>query len=105
MHGGKTNGRSTEEMCWPEIDQKPYYESDSVRLYRGESLELLKELVRVAPDDGLILDPFAGSGTTGVAASLQGRRAVLIEQSEEYCEIAAKRLEAASRGEIMERVK
>lgn len=42
-----------------------------------------------------ILDPFAGAGTTGVACLNTGRRCVLIEQSEEYCEIASRRLENA----------
>ncbi len=40
-----------------------------------------------------ILDPFAGSGTTGRAAKDMGREAVLIEIEERYCEIAARKME------------
>lgn len=47
-----------------------------------------------APDD-LVVDPCAGSGTTGVAAKELGRKAVLIEIEERFCEEAARRCEAA----------
>jgi len=41
---------------------------------------------------GSVLDPFAGSGTTGVACKAAGVPCILIEIEERYCEIAAKRL-------------
>jgi site-specific DNA-methyltransferase (adenine-specific) len=56
-------------------------------------LTLMRWLVRlVTPADGLVLDPFAGSGTTGVACTHEGVRFIGIELSPEYCEIAARRL-------------
>jgi adenine-specific DNA methylase len=41
----------------------------------------------------VVLDPFAGSGTVGVVAQKLGRRAVLVELSLEYCDLAKARLE------------
>jgi site-specific DNA-methyltransferase (adenine-specific)/modification methylase len=55
-------------------------------------VRLMKWCLSLVPDATTILDPFAGSGTTGVAAKLEGRKATLIEMEERYCEIAANRL-------------
>jgi len=48
----------------------------------------------ITPPGGTILDPFGGSGTTGIAAIKEGFHYILIEQQEEYCEIARKRIAA-----------
>ena len=55
-------------------------------------LALMRWCLSFAPEAMTVLDPFAGSGTTGDACKLEGRKAVLIEAVEEYCEKAADRL-------------
>ena len=44
--------------------------------------------------DGTVLDPFGGSGTTGLVAKQEGRNAILIELNTDYCGIARKRIAA-----------
>lgn len=56
-------------------------------------LELMRWLVRLlCPPGGLVLDPTAGSGTTGAASVLEGRRFLGIELEPAYIEIAAARI-------------
>jgi DNA modification methylase len=54
---------------------------------------LIKYLISMTTRFGqTVLDPFAGSGTTGKACKVLSRKCVLIELEEKYCEIAAKRM-------------
>lgn len=60
-------------------------------------LALMRYLCRlVTPPGGLILDPFAGSGSTGVAAIQEGFRFVGVEREPEYVEIANRRIDATA---------
>ncbi len=60
-------------------------------------LALLDRVIRTASVEGaLVLDPFNGSGTTGVAAVSLGRRYLGLERESEYLDLTARRLEEAA---------
>jgi site-specific DNA-methyltransferase (adenine-specific) len=57
-------------------------------------ISLMAYLCRlVTPPNGIVLDPFMGSGSTGIAARIEGFRFVGMEMDEDYFEIAKKRIE------------
>ena len=61
-------------------------------------IALLERIVEASTnEDQVVLDPFCGSGTTGVAAVSKGRRFVGIEMDPNYLELSRKRIEAADR--------
>jgi site-specific DNA-methyltransferase (adenine-specific) len=62
----------------------------------GKPVELMRKLSRMIPPDGVILDPFAGSSSTGVGALLEGRRYLGIEREVAYIEVSRPRLERAA---------
>lgn len=62
-------------------------------------LDLMLDLVDLFTDpDEIVLDPFAGSGTTGVACLRLGRRCILVEKDAKYAAVARERLAAESQG-------
>ena len=60
-------------------------------------VDLMKWCLAFVPQARTILDPFMGSGTTGVAAVQMGRSFIGIEREEKYFQIACKRIEDAQR--------
>lgn len=50
------------------------------------------------PEDGIVLDPFVGSGSTAVMAKVLGRKYIGIDISEEYCKLAEERIEKDAGG-------
>ena len=64
-------------------------------------LYILKQIIEASTNPGdLVLDPFCGSSTTGVAAKLLGRRYIGIDNVEEYIELSVRRLQEVSDEEL-----
>lgn len=76
----------------------PVFSGKSTRPRRNshatvKPINLMRWIIRlVVPEGGVVLDPFAGSGSTGCAAVLEGRQFVGVERESEYIPIARARL-------------
>jgi site-specific DNA-methyltransferase (adenine-specific) len=81
---------------WPGCYEYPVKPSDKHHM-TGKPTPLLCQLVQCVPKGATILDPFAGSGTTLLAAYLEGRQAIGIEQEAHHCQTTINRLEKARR--------
>lgn len=92
-----TNGpclQATHGGPFPGVYRHPVRPADKHHM-AGKPVALMMELCAWVPRDALILDPFMGSGTTGVACLLTGRRFIGVEIDPAHFEVACKRIEAA----------
>ena len=55
-------------------------------------IEVMERIISIIPEDYVVLDPFAGSGTTGVACKKLNRNFILIEKDSDYIDIINNRL-------------
>lgn len=103
---GRFVGQRTEgDVCYGDMGgaSRFFYCSKASKGERGEGndhptvkpIALMAYLIRLVspPQNGLTLDPFMGSGTTGLACQKLGVRSIGIDISERNCEIAARRLQ------------
>lgn len=93
------------ELAWTSLDRTARQLSVSIGETNPERvghptqkpLRLMEWCLSFVPDSQTILDPFMGSGTTGVACANLGRRFIGIEIEDRYFQIACERIENAQR--------
>ena len=93
------------ELAWTNMDKLAGYFQWTIAATNPERvghptqkpLALMKWCIEQAGSPETILDPFMGSGTTGVAAIQMGKKFIGIEREQKYFDIACKRIEQASK--------
>lgn len=78
---------------WPGAIREPVKHREKLHM-TGKPVRLMAELAKAVVPGGTILDPFMGSGSTGVAALQHGYRFVGMEQTEHYFDVSCRRLAA-----------
>lgn len=90
---GKTGAKLYD---WWNINQVKNVSKDKTAHPCQMPLEVMTNIVGILPENATIIDPFMGSGTTGVACKKLGRKFIGIELSQDYFNIAKKRIEDVS---------
>ena len=86
LNGGT---QMTDVWCIPAVGK---WEKNQGKHPTQKTLRLLYRIILASTNEGdTILDPFSGSGTTGIAANLLGRKYIGIEQDKKFCELSLSR--------------
>ncbi|MEV5605495.1 site-specific DNA-methyltransferase [Streptomyces sp. NPDC052299] len=88
---GKINA-ATNPVYLPGLYSASQPSGSKRRHITAKPVSVMRELVKISPPGGTVLDFCAGSGSTGVAALLEGRDFIGVEKTEDYAAIAADRL-------------
>jgi DNA modification methylase len=86
------DGKTARLYDWWEINQVKNVSKDKTAHPCQMPLEVMKRIVGILPPDYTIVDPFMGSGTTGLACKLLNRNFIGIEMDAEYYDIAQQRI-------------
>lgn len=94
------NGGKQMRSVW-EISTTPKSEKINGNHPTQKPLKLMERIIRISTNPGdIILDPFCGSSSTGVAANKFGRKYIGVDISEEFLEISKKRIEELNEGQM-----
>ena len=97
-YGSSFSGMDIKKMCHPDGRNKRCVWSITTKSFKGAHFavypqELIETPIKAGcPEEGIVLDPFFGSGTTGLVALKQNKKFIGIELNPDYIEVAKRRL-------------
>lgn len=93
-------GKGAKLYDWWEINQVKNVSKDKTNHPCQMPLEVMKRIIAILPEDCIIVDPFAGSGTTAIACEELGRNYIMIEREREYYDIILERIKKYKESKI-----
>jgi len=96
-------GKTERLYDWWEINQVKNVSKDKTKHPCQMPLPVMDNIIQILPEDLTIVDPFMGSGTTGVACVKNNRHFIGIEKVKEYYDIAVKRIQDAG-GNVIQQI-
>ena len=87
-----TSGKKPRLYDWWNVNQVKNVSKDKTPHPCQMPTEVMENIIKTLPDDCIIIDPFMGSGTTGVACVNTNRKFIGIELDEKYYDISCKRI-------------